>query len=49
MALRKILTDKDEVLHKVCKPVDKFDPRPHVLTAIFSGRDVGTFVPGSAL
>ena len=23
--------------------------RPHVLTAIFSGRDVGTFVPGSAL
>ena len=25
MALRKILTDKDEVLHKVCKPVDKFD------------------------
>ena len=27
MALRKILTDKDEVLHKVCKPVDKFDEK----------------------
>ena len=27
MALRKILTDKDEMLHKVCKPVDKFDEK----------------------
>ena len=27
MALRKILTDKDEMLHKVCKPVDKFDDK----------------------
>lgn len=27
MALRKILTDKDEILHKVCKPVDKFDDK----------------------
>lgn len=25
MALRKILTDKDEALHKVCRPVEKFD------------------------
>ena len=25
MALRKIMTDKEEILHKVCKPVDKFD------------------------
>jgi peptide deformylase len=27
MALRKILTDKDEMLHKVRKPVDKFDDK----------------------
>ncbi len=27
MALRNILTDKDEVLHKVCRPVEKFDER----------------------
>jgi peptide deformylase len=27
MALRRILTDKDEILHKVCKPVDKFDEK----------------------
>lgn len=27
MALRKILTDKDEALHKVCRPVEKFDER----------------------
>ena len=27
MALRRILTDKDEILHKVCKPVDKFDDK----------------------
>ena len=27
MALRRILTDKDEMLHKVCKPVDKFDEK----------------------
>lgn len=25
MALRKILTDKDEALHRVCRPVEKFD------------------------
>lgn len=31
MALRKILTDKDEMLHKVCKPVDKFDNKLAVL------------------
>ncbi|MDE6034690.1 MAG: peptide deformylase [Ruminococcus sp.] len=27
MALRKILTDKDESLHKVCRPVEKFDDK----------------------
>lgn len=27
MGLRKILTDKDPALHKVCKPVEKFDGR----------------------
>lgn len=31
MALRKILTDKDDSLHKVCKPVDKFDEKLAVL------------------
>ena len=31
MALRKILTDKDESLHKVCKPVDKFDEKLAVI------------------
>ncbi len=27
MAIRSILTDEDPVLHKVCKPVEKFDER----------------------
>ena len=27
MAIRTILTDKDPVLHKVCKPVENFDER----------------------
>ena len=31
MGLRKILTDKDPALHKVCKPVVKFDGRLHKL------------------
>ncbi|MDE6521015.1 MAG: peptide deformylase [Ruminococcus sp.] len=31
MALRKILNDKDEMLHKVCKPVEKFDKKLAVL------------------
>ena len=31
MGLRKILTDKDPALHKVCRPVDKFDGRLHKL------------------
>ena len=31
MALRKILTDKDEMLHKVCKPVEKFDQKLAIL------------------
>ena len=31
MGLRKILTDKDPALHKVCKPVEKFDWKLHKL------------------
>ena len=31
MALRKILTDADPALHKVCKPVEKFDNKLHTL------------------
>ena len=31
MGLRKILTDKDPALHKVCKPVVSFDGRLHKL------------------
>ena len=31
MGLRKILTDKDPALHKVCKPVEKFDGKLHKL------------------
>lgn len=31
MALRKILTFDDDILHKVCRPVTKFDHRLHTL------------------
>ncbi len=31
MALRKILTDKEPALHKVCKPVTSFDKKLHTL------------------
>ena len=31
MGLRKILTDAEPALHKVCKPVEKFDWRLHML------------------
>ena len=31
MGLRKILTDQDPALHKVCRPVEKFDWRLHKL------------------
>ena len=31
MGLRKILDDKDPALHKVCKPVEKFDAKLHKL------------------
>ena len=31
MGLRKILTDEEPTLHKVCKPVEKFDWRLHKL------------------
>ena len=31
MAMRKILTDQDPALHKLCRPVEKFDKRLHTL------------------
>ena len=31
MAIRTILTEEEEVLHKVCKPVEKFDERLWIL------------------
>lgn len=31
MGLRKILTDEEPALHKVCKPVENFDRRLHTL------------------
>ena len=31
MGLRKILTDKEPSLHKVCRPVEKFDGKLHKL------------------
>ncbi len=31
MGLRRILTDKDPALHKLCRPVEKFDWRLHKL------------------
>ena len=31
MGMRKILTDKEPALHKVCKPVEKFDRRLKIL------------------
>ena len=31
MGIRKILTDQDPALHKVCRPVEKFDGRLHKL------------------
>ncbi|MBR4554604.1 MAG: peptide deformylase [Ruminococcus sp.] len=31
MAIRKILNKRDETLHKVCKPVVKFDAKLHML------------------
>lgn len=31
MALRKILTDGDTALHKMCRPVTSFDARLHTL------------------
>jgi peptide deformylase len=31
MGIRKILTDRDEALHKVCKPVTEFDAKLHKL------------------
>ena len=31
MGLRKILTDKESSLHKVCRPVEKFDGKLHKL------------------
>ena len=31
MGLRKILTDAEPSLHKICKPVEKFDRKLHIL------------------
>ena len=31
MGIRKILTDKEPALHKVCKPVEQFDRKLHKL------------------
>ena len=31
MGMRKILTDEDPALHKVCRPVEKFDEKLHKL------------------
>jgi len=31
MALRTIITEGDPVLNKVCRPVEKFDDRLHIL------------------
>ena len=31
MGLRKILTDKEPALHKVCRPVENFDRKLHLL------------------
>ena len=31
MGIRKILTDKDPALHKVCRPVENFDRKLHTL------------------
>ena len=31
MAIRTILTEKEDVLHKVCKPVEQFDKKLHAL------------------
>ena len=34
MALRKILTKEDEVLHAVCKPVEVFDENNKILKGV---------------
>ena len=36
MGLRKILDDKDPALHKVCRPVEKFDGKLHKLLGAWS-------------
>ena len=33
MGMRKILTDEDPALHKVCRPVERFDAKLHKLLA----------------
>ena len=51
MGLRKILTDKDPALHKVCKPVTEFDKKLHKLlddmadTMNYEDRGVGIAAP----
>ena len=50
MGLRKILTDSDPALHKVCKPVENFDWRLHKLLddmreTLIDSRGVGLAAP----
>ena len=40
MGLRKILTYKDPALHKVCRPVEKFDWRLHKLLNDMTGEEI---------
>ena len=50
MALRKILTADESALHKVCKPVTKFDAKLHTLLddmaeTLFDANGVGLAAP----
>ena len=50
MALRKILTADEAALHKVCKPVTKFDDKLHTLLddmaeTLFEANGVGLAAP----
>lgn len=50
MAFRKIVNKKDPVLHCVCKPVEKFDKRLHVLLddmqeTLYKAQGIGLAAP----
>ncbi len=50
MALRKILTQEESVLHKVCRPVTKFDSKLHellddMLETLYEANGVGLAAP----